>query len=354
MKKVKVLSLFSGIGAFEKALNNIGIDYELVGYVEKCKHASKAYSVIHNVDENLNLGNILYVNEKELPDFDLMTWGFPCTNFSRATRNKIENRNGLNNDESGLYFEGIRILKEKKPSISIIENVPDLLIDKFKEQFEIIMTDLDEAGYTSHYKLLNAYDYNTPQSRERVIIVSIRNDIYNGFNFPNPTPLDIKSSDLLLPIEEISDKFKKINPVIIDKIKTRKLKKPTLCPTLTKAIGKAGSSSEYIANCAFVYQNTGDLRRMTPMETLLFQGFSKEDYFKMKKHTSDTQIFNFSGNTIPVKLLEAVFKELLIDYKYADKINNLKEDDNSKVKEVLLNTESYLCNDNNQLYFDIF
>lgn len=354
MKKVKVLSLFSGIGAFEKALNNIGINYELVGYVEKCKYASKAYSVIHNVDENLNLGNILHVNEKELPDFDLMTWGFPCTNFTKCRRDKAEKRQGLKNDESGLYFEGIRILKENRPLISIIENVPDLLTDEFKEQFEIITNDLKEAGYTSHFKLLNADDYNTPQSRKRVIIVSIRDDIYNGFDFPAPTLLDIKSCDLLLPIEEISDKFKKINPVIIDKIKTRKLKNPTLCPTITKAVGRAGSSSEYISNCAFVYQNTGDLRRMTPMETLLFQGFSKEDYFEMKKHTSDTQIFNFSGNTIPVKLLEAVFKALLIDYKYIDKINSLKEDDDLIVKEELLNTKSYLCNDNNQLYFDIF
>ena len=90
------------------------------------------------------------------------------------------------------------------------------------------------------------------------------------------------------------------------------------------------------------------------METLLFQGFSKEDYFEMKKHTSDTQIFNFSGNTIPVKLLEAVFKAILIDYKYADKINNLKQDDNLIEKEELSNSETYLCNDNNQLYFDIF
>lgn len=340
MKKVKVLSLFSGIGAFEKALSNIGVDYELVGYSEISKHASKSYSAIHNVDEKLNLGNICEVNEKEIGQFDLMTWGFPCTNFTKCRRDKLEKRQGLNNDESGLYFEGLRILKENKPFISIIENVPDLATNEFAEQFEIIKNDLEECGYITSYKVLSAYDYNIPQSRKRLIIISIRKDIYEGFNFPNPTPLEVQASDLLSPIEDIGDKFKKINPNIIEKIKSRKLKNPNLCPTITKAVGRAGSSSEYISNCAFVYNHTGYLRRMTPMETLLFQGFSKEDYLKIKDLTSDTQIYNFSANTIPVKMLEAIFKTLLIDYGYINKIANYED-------------VEILSNKNNQLYFNI-
>ena len=75
----KVLSLFSGIGAFEKALKNIGVDYDLVGYSEIDKYASKSYAAIHNVDESMNLGDITKINEKELPkDIDLVTYGFPC------------------------------------------------------------------------------------------------------------------------------------------------------------------------------------------------------------------------------------------------------------------------------------
>lgn len=320
MKKVKVLSLFSGIGAFEKALSNIGVNYELIAYSEICPHASQAYSVVHNVSEKLNLGDITKINEKELPDFDLMTWGFPCTNFSRATRNKLENRNGLDNDASGLYFEGLRILKEKKPAISIIENVSDLVTEKFKEQFSIIQNDLKDCGYVTHYKVLNSKDYNLPQSRQRLIIVSIREDIYKGFEFPTKIGTNIVASDLLLDISEVDDKFKKVNPKIVDKIKSRGLRDINLCPTITKAIGRAGSSSEYISNCALVYHNTGHIRRMTPLETLLFQGFTKEDYIKMKSVTSDTQIYNFSGNTIPVTMLEYLFTKLFIDFKYADEL----------------------------------
>lgn len=340
MKKIKVLSLFAGIGSFEKALSNIEINYELVGYSEISKHASKAYSAIHNVDEKLNLGDICKIKEKELCDFDLMTWGFPCTNFTKCRRDKLEKRQGLNNDESGLYFEGLRILKEKKPFISVIENVPDLVTDKFKEQFDIIKNDLYECGYVTLYSILSANDYNIPQSRKRLIIISIRNDIYDGFEFPKPISLDVKATDLLQSIDTIEDKFKKINDNIIEKIKTRKLKNPNLCPTITKAVGRAGSSSEYISNCAFVYNNTGDLRRMTPMETLLFQGFSKDDYYKIQNLVSDTQIYNFSANTIPVKMLEAIFKSLLIDFGYEDKIYGFKD-----IK--------ILSNKDNQLYFSI-
>jgi len=80
---LKVLSLFSGIGAFEKALQRQNIKYELVNYCEIDKYASKAYSLIHNVSEELNLGDITKVNEKELKDFDLMTWGVSLhLNFS--------------------------------------------------------------------------------------------------------------------------------------------------------------------------------------------------------------------------------------------------------------------------------
>jgi DNA (cytosine-5)-methyltransferase 1 len=79
---VKVLSLFTGIGAFEKALDNLGIKYELVNYSEIDKFASRSYCAIHNVDESLNLGDITKINEKELPcDIDLITYGYPLPRY---------------------------------------------------------------------------------------------------------------------------------------------------------------------------------------------------------------------------------------------------------------------------------
>lgn len=315
MSKLKVLSLFSGIGAFEKALENLNIDYELVNFCEIDKKIAKSYSLIHKVDIGLNLGDICLVNKDEIDDFDLITWGFPCVNFSKANRNKKDNRNGLNNKDSGLYFEGIKILKSKKPKFSIIENVADLVNDKkFEEHFKLIINDLESAGYNSYIKVLNLKEYGIPQNRSRLFIVSIRKDIdKQTFTFPNPIELKYTINELL--DSEVEDKFLKINPNIVEKVKKRKIKNLDILPTITKAIGRGGSSGEYISNCSFIYQNTGVLRRMTPKETMLFMGFDKEDHLILKDNNiSDTTIFNMCGNSIGVTVIEEIYKNLLIEY----------------------------------------
>ena len=82
---LNVLSLFSGVGAFEKALENLGISYNLMGYCEIDKYASKAYSVIHKVPETMNYGDITQIDETQLPlNLDLLTYGFPCQDISIA------------------------------------------------------------------------------------------------------------------------------------------------------------------------------------------------------------------------------------------------------------------------------
>jgi len=99
---------------------------------------------------------------------------------------------------SGLYYEGYRILKEKRPMYSIIENVKNLTSKRFKPQFESILNDLSELGYRNYWKVLNAKDYGIPQNRERVFIISIRNDIANtNFCFPQKVELLLKLKDLL-------------------------------------------------------------------------------------------------------------------------------------------------------------
>lgn len=99
---------------------------------------------------------------------------------------------------SGLYYEGYRILKEKRPFYSIIENVKNLTSKRFKQQFESILNDLSELGYTNYWKVLNAKNFGIPQNRERVFIVSVRNDIaQNNFCFPQEIPLLRKLKDLL-------------------------------------------------------------------------------------------------------------------------------------------------------------
>lgn len=196
---MKILSLFSGIGAFEQALTNLGINYELVGYCEIDKYASKSYSAIHNVPESLNLGDITKINEKELPkDIDLITYGFPCQDISLAGKQKgLFNEDGTQT-RSGLFFEALRIIEETQPKIAIAENVKNLTGKKFKPQFEIVLNSLEEAGYNNYWQVLNAKDYGIPQNRERVFIVSIRKDVDTGlFAFPDGFPLELRLKDVL-------------------------------------------------------------------------------------------------------------------------------------------------------------
>ncbi len=204
---MKLLSLFSGIGAPEKALKNLGIEYELVGFSEIDKYAVKSYCAVHGVSEDMNLGDITKIDEHALPkDIDLVCYGFPCQDISVAGKGKglFDEKGGLT--RSGLFFEALRIIEATQPKVAIAENVKNLVGKKFKEQFALILESLDAAGYNNYWQVLNAKDYGIPQNRERVFIVSIRKDIDDGtFEFPKPFPLELRLKDMLE--EEVDEKF---------------------------------------------------------------------------------------------------------------------------------------------------
>lgn len=203
---IRYLSLFSGIGAFEKALQRLKIPYELVGYSEIDKYASKAYSLIHNVPETMNYGDITKIDEKLLPDIDLITYGFPCQDISVAGQQKgMLNDNG-SKTRSGLFFDALRIIKHTQPKVAIAENVKNLTSKKFSEQFKIVLDSLEDVGYNNYWTILNAKNYEIPQNRERIIIVSIRKDIdTNVFEFPEPVKLKTKLLDLLE--DEVDERY---------------------------------------------------------------------------------------------------------------------------------------------------
>ena len=196
---MKYLSLFSGIGAFEKALERLNIPFDLVGYCEIDRFASKAYSLLHKVPESMNLGDITTIDEKQLPqDIDLITYGFPCQDISLAGHQKgLLNEDG-SKTRSGLFFDALRIIEHTQPKVAIAENVKNLTGKKFKEQFRAVLNSLEDAGYNNYWNILNAKDFEIPQNRERVFIVSIRKDVDTGvFIFPEPVPLVKCLKDLL-------------------------------------------------------------------------------------------------------------------------------------------------------------
>lgn len=203
---IKLLSLFSGIGSFEKALNKLDIDYELVNYCEVDKYASKSYCAIHGVNEDLNLWDVTKINTSYLPkDIDLITYGFPCQDISLAGKMKGFDDNG-EMTRSGLFFEALRIIEDTQPKVAIAENVKNLLSKKFKKEFEIVLDSLEQAGYNNYWKVMNAKDYGIPQNRERVFIVSIRKDVDTGmFKFPEGFELKLRLKDILE--NEVDEKY---------------------------------------------------------------------------------------------------------------------------------------------------
>lgn len=251
---MKLLSLFSGIGAFEKALNRLQINYELVAYCEIDKYASKSYAAIHGVPESMNLGDITKVDEKSFPkNIDLITYGFPCQDISLAGKQKgLFNEDG-SQTRSGLFFEALRIIEETKPVVAIAENVKNLTGKKFKDQFKIVLDSLESAGYNNYWQVLNAKDFGVPQNRERVFIVSIRKDADTGaYKFPEGFPLRIRLKDLLE--NEVDEKFY-INNERVSKLlgsipvedavvggmqKNQAVKSDGVCTCLTSSMWKGG------------------------------------------------------------------------------------------------------------------
>lgn len=221
---LKVLSLFSGIGAFEKALERLNIEHKVLAYCEIDKHASKAYSIIHGIPESKNLQDVTTLDIWDVEEsVDLITYGFPCQDISNAGKQKGFTDEEGNRTRSGLFFEALRIIDEHRPKFAIAENVKALTSKKFAEEFRIVLESLEAIGYRNYWQVLNAKDYEIPQNRERVFIISIREDIDKGFTFPEAVPLKLRLKDMLE--DEVDEsyylsEYATRNLVIYDKPKT--------------------------------------------------------------------------------------------------------------------------------------
>ena len=203
---MKVLSLFSGIGAFELALKRIGVNVELVGFSEIDKYATKSYCSVHGVSEDLNLGDISKIDLtklKELGDIDLITHGSPCQDFSIAGR--LAGGDKGSGTRSSLMWCTVDIVKAVRPKYVVWENVKNLLSSKNRHNFDGYLEIMDKLGYNSYYKVLNAKNYGIPQNRERVFTVSIRKDIDEGYEFPEEIELTKKLKDVLE--ESVDEKY---------------------------------------------------------------------------------------------------------------------------------------------------
>jgi len=169
---LKVLSLFSGIGSFEKSLTNLNIDYKLVGFSEIDKYAIGSYKAMHNVPDKLNYGDISKVNKSNLPEFDLLVGGSPCQSFSTAGRRK-----GFEDTRGTLFFEFAKTLKLKQPRYFLYENVKGVVNHDKGNTLDTMVQALSDIGYTIDFNVLNSKYFDVPQNRERIYIVGLLNYI---------------------------------------------------------------------------------------------------------------------------------------------------------------------------------
>lgn len=186
---LKVLELFGGIGACSKALERLGIDYEIADYVEIDKYAVKSFNAIHNT--NFEPQDIR-TWDKDIK-VDLIMHGSPCQDFSLA--GKQAGGDIGSGTRSSLMYETIRIVGKLRPKYVIWENVKNLLSTKHKHNFEAYLETMKSLGYTNYYKVLNAKDYEVPQNRERVFTISILGN--QNFNFPEKRALLLRLKDIL-------------------------------------------------------------------------------------------------------------------------------------------------------------
>lgn len=199
---IRILELFGGIGACSKAIERLGIDYEIADYVEIDKYAVASFNAIHNTSfEPQDITKW----DKDIK-CDLIMHGSPCQDFSLA--GKQAGGDEGSGTRSSLMYETVRIVEKLKPKYVIWENVKNVISKKHKHNFDNYIERMKELGYTSYYQVLNAKDYGIPQNRERVFTVSIRQNQYfkqGSFWFPPKQELKLKLKDMLE--DEVDEKY---------------------------------------------------------------------------------------------------------------------------------------------------
>ena len=310
---MKILELFGGIGACSKALERLGIGYEIADYVEIDKYAVASFNAMHGTsfepqdirewDKNIEV--------------DLIMHGSPCQDFSIAGKQAGADENGQT--RSSLMYETIRIVAKLKPKYVIWENVKNLLSEKHRHNFDAYIEAMSKLDYVSKWQVLNAKDYDIPQNRERVFTVSIRDDEQNRvFRFPEKQPLTKRLCNVLEDkvddkyyldkklVDEpshISDNIKvvgKVDMAGIDIIK-RVYDANGLAPTLSTMTG--GHRQPKIIEPR--------IRKLTPKERWRLMGFDDSDFEKAEKVNSNAQLYKQAGNSIVVNVLEAILENLL-------------------------------------------
>lgn len=308
---MRVCSLFCGIGGIDLAFIKTG--HEIVWASDIDKYACMTYR--HNFpDVPLVEGDIRSIDKKTIPDFDILTAGFPCQPFSICGKQK-----GFSDDRGDLFFEIGKVIDEKRPSTVFLENVANLTEHDKGKTFNVIHNEFAGRGYFIRYLIADACDYGVPQHRTRTYIVAFADrNACERFAFPEKIPFEKRITDIIDVTAKADDKY-------YYPFKSKKYRRLIEFITDDKQLyrfadygiqsSKSGISFTLKANMGTYYdrvpiiKDNFGIRNITPSECLALQGFPKE--FAFPNTVPEREQYKQAGNTVCVGVVRQIIRGLL-------------------------------------------
>jgi len=315
MEKLRVASLFTGCGGMDlgmmggfsflgKYYDRHPVDFVFANDFEKS--ACEIFSA--NFAHPIFCGDIKQVEPSQIPDHDILLGGFPCQSFSIVAQNPP--RLGYNSETGKLFFEMVRILRQKQPMCFIAENVKGILSADRGRTFRLILDEFTNAGYSVGYSLINSAEFGVPQRRERVFIMGFRKDLSITPTFPKPrVKKHTALRTVLMPRRSVDKKYyfsrKAVDGMLRVKQKMNKGRtqdRNSPCATVTAHLAK------YSLNSIDPVLPVGrKYRRFTPREVARIQSFP--DSFKLVN--SENRQYRALGNAVPPVVMWHISKQIV-------------------------------------------
>ena len=301
------IDLFAGIGGTRLGYESAG--GKCVFTSEWDKYAQKTYEANFG---DMPFGDIRHIKTADIPDFDILLAGFPCQPFSIAGVSKkvsLGRAHGFEDDKQGnLFFEIARIIQAKRPSGFMLENVKNLVSHDKGNTFKVILNVLDELGYTTDYKVIDAKHF-VPQHRERTYIVGFRKDLVPSdftFDFPKLPQATLQFNKILE--KNVDEKYTlsdKLWNYLVDYAEKHRQKGNGFGFGLADPNGVTRTlSARYYKDGSeiLIAQKGKNPRRLTPRECARLMGFP--DSYTIP--VSDTQAYKQFGNSIVVPVVSVI------------------------------------------------
>lgn len=295
---IKVFEMFAGFGGASFALKDAIIPHTVIGFSEIDKFASQVYTQNHG--PIFNYGDCTKIDPSTLPDFDLLTGGFPCQAFSLAGLKKgVEDPRGL------LFNDIIRIAEVKRPKYMLLENVKGLTTKKFADFFQHTKDELTRLGYTFEVQIYKSSDFGTPQTRERVFyICQLGGYDYKGIM---PQPLLYTPAELIGEEPENSKYYRseRLCKWVLDRrTRTSFAKNMNDFVDSGRPVPTLTASKSWLDN--HVYTDTYGMRHLKPIECFRFMGFFNDQI--NLDGISDSQRYKIAGNGWDINLVRQIFE----------------------------------------------